>query len=761
MKFFKQALPLVSIVVFVLLNSLSAEANPRCGCPPHTCVDPNPISGFPYVTGYSDAVSTPGGMYGWNCHVSNGSQYTCYTNSGGPSPHEAWMGSCGPAPVNGGWSGWSNCSASCGGGTQTRSCTNPAPSGGGASCSGASSQACNTQACPINGGWSGWSSCDAACGGGQQYRSCTNPTPSGGGANCSGALSQDCNTQACTSGVISVSSNVEASWTISGPSPFSGSGTSQSVSSKPFGTYIITWNPITIWPGGTNGAGLTVPSWDTPASQTLQLDASHPSIHFDGTYVRGCTYTCGSGCMIGYDDYGVTCDTTSNNCGGFPVECYECNMAEGQQGWYPVCESNPVGTVNISPNISASWTLTGPSGVSASSGASQVLTSQQAGVYTITWGFVTGYIRPFPTAFARETLTLTAGGTITFNGVYTLPPTIDQVTISPTPVRADGVTQHTITSRVNGDTLFPPDPYRAYEAVKIGTIMPYHGYLGWNSGHLSLGNNLPFGNFNRIGSQIVCTGGGEAGLARDYIDPTYGPMRLGSEYINLLACSYSASGGSATITYTVTFNSNFTTPITNTFSEYAYNGTGAATSGTGGSFDLAPPATSLHATKDGVSPATGSLSVTDGTNLIASSPLNCGGSLPCTGTESGIAIGSKRVLTANPGGGGTASWVSGCDSVSGNDCTVTMNAEKTVVAHFDPPAPTPGQCGSANGGMLPSSDANLDPRLCDNGGSLVSGALSHIGTSYSWRCTGQNGGAQSPLCAATENRDYNFKEVSP
>jgi hypothetical protein len=50
-------------------------------------------------------------------------------------------------PVNGVWSAWSTCSTSCGSGTQTRTCTNPPPSNGGASCSGASQQSCNTQSC--------------------------------------------------------------------------------------------------------------------------------------------------------------------------------------------------------------------------------------------------------------------------------------------------------------------------------------------------------------------------------------------------------------------------------------------------------------------------------------------------------------------------------------------------------------------------------------------------------------------------------------
>ena len=57
-------------------------------------------------------------------------------------------------PVNGGWSAWSAwsaCSVSCGGGTQTRTrtCTNPVPSCGGASCVGSSvdTRNCNTQSC--------------------------------------------------------------------------------------------------------------------------------------------------------------------------------------------------------------------------------------------------------------------------------------------------------------------------------------------------------------------------------------------------------------------------------------------------------------------------------------------------------------------------------------------------------------------------------------------------------------------------------------
>jgi hypothetical protein len=46
--------------------------------------------------------------------------------------------------IDGGWSTWSQCDASC---IQTRTCTSPTPSSGGAACVGASQQACKTPSC--------------------------------------------------------------------------------------------------------------------------------------------------------------------------------------------------------------------------------------------------------------------------------------------------------------------------------------------------------------------------------------------------------------------------------------------------------------------------------------------------------------------------------------------------------------------------------------------------------------------------------------
>uniref|UniRef100_A0A7M5UUX8 Hemicentin-1 n=1 Tax=Clytia hemisphaerica TaxID=252671 RepID=A0A7M5UUX8_9CNID len=103
-------------------------------------------------------------------------------------------------PVDGQWgpfTKYSECSASCGFGNQTRSrrCDNPAPQHGGDNCLGDSiqSRACKVEECPVNGAftqWSLFSACSKTCGEGvkSRTRSCTNPEPQHGGDECNGPV---------------------------------------------------------------------------------------------------------------------------------------------------------------------------------------------------------------------------------------------------------------------------------------------------------------------------------------------------------------------------------------------------------------------------------------------------------------------------------------------------------------------------------------------------------------------------------------------
>ncbi|KAI8490931.1 hypothetical protein Bbelb_313500 [Branchiostoma belcheri] len=315
-----------------------------------TCTNPAPANGGADCDGPGQetqacdtGVSCPvdGGWSDWGawsgCNVTCGvgtetRDRTC-TN---PAPANEGADCDGPAqetqacdtgvscPVDGGWSDWgpwSNCSVTCGVGTETRdrTCTNPAPANGGADCDGPAqgTQACDTGvSCPVDGGWSDWgpwSNCSVTCGVGTETRdrTCTNPAPANGGADCDGPAQE---TQACDTGV---SCPVDGGWSDWGP---------WSNCSVTCGVGTETRDRTCTNPAPANGGA----DCDGPAQETQACDTG-VSCPVDGGWSdwgpwSNCSVTCG----VGTETRDRTCtnpapENGGSDCGGPAQETQACD----------------------------------------------------------------------------------------------------------------------------------------------------------------------------------------------------------------------------------------------------------------------------------------------------------------------------------------------------------------------------------------------------------------------------------------------------
>lgn len=257
-----------------------------------------------------------------------------------------------------------------------------------------------------------------------------------GGLVLSGCSSDDDGPAAPTTGsvVITVTpDDIGAGWTLAGPGDFNDQGTgAKTYTALDPGEYTLTWNAV---------AG-----WTPPVAETKSLTTGG-KITFAGTYTE---VVDGGDLLIDTEPNSIQAPWQLSGPNGFSqtgagdLELSDIATGEYTIIWSPMTgwilpepateaktlaaggtitfygayiEENPTtGSVIIDPepdSLNASWHLTSPSTDFEGSGDS-VQHGKAPGLYTLEWGEVVGWVRP-----RVQNISLVAGDTITFMGVYT------------------------------------------------------------------------------------------------------------------------------------------------------------------------------------------------------------------------------------------------------------------------------------------------------------------------------------------------------
>ena len=323
----------------------------------------------------------PGAQYSPGVHEA---EVLCYNSAWATPGWSTYQYTVSPQIINGGWSDWSAYSAcsvtACGqSGTQTRTrtCTNPAPSGGGADCSGPASESisCSTAACPTDGYWSAWSDYSAcsvtACGqSGTQTRTRTCTPPQNGGAPCSGPSSESigCSTAACpATASVSVS-----------PNPVGYGGNPGITLSSTNGYYCHVYNDGADVASGYFTSGTYYPGAQySPGTHTASVYC-YNSV-WQGSGWVSTTYTVGSPVSLSVSGWGVSGQGPGTTYAGAPL-----TFSWGAVAGATSCSLDYYGAVSPSGgsvvmnatypgyNRSFALTCTGPGGSTSSSTVSNI-----------------------------------------------------------------------------------------------------------------------------------------------------------------------------------------------------------------------------------------------------------------------------------------------------------------------------------------------------------------------------------------------------